>query len=149
MAFSRLLGTDTLNSHKGEVPVSSLEGKYVFLYFSAHWCPPCRRFTPILSTFYHELKRQRNDFEIVWCSWDQSPAEAAGYFEVMPWLALPYARRDLFDVLQRQFRVESIPTLILLNSSGQVVTGVARDKVMMDPTGVNFPWSSSQNGSKL
>ena len=25
------------------------------IYFSAHWCPPCRQFTPILSNFYLHL----------------------------------------------------------------------------------------------
>ena len=26
--------------------------KIIAYYFSAHWCPPCRNFTPILSDFY-------------------------------------------------------------------------------------------------
>ncbi len=26
--------------------------KLVLFYFSAHWCPPCRLFTPILKDFY-------------------------------------------------------------------------------------------------
>ena len=32
---------------------SALAGKdIVMFYFSAHWCPPCRGFTPILKEFY-------------------------------------------------------------------------------------------------
>ena len=26
--------------------------KIVLIYFSAHWCPPCRAFTPMLKDFY-------------------------------------------------------------------------------------------------
>ena len=42
-----LLGS-TLTSKGGAVPTASLvsDGKTVALYFSAHWCPPCRGFTP-------------------------------------------------------------------------------------------------------
>ena len=28
----------------------------VLFYFSAHWCGPCRRFTPILKEFYEQLQ---------------------------------------------------------------------------------------------
>ena len=24
----------------------------ICFYFSAHWCPPCRQFTPVLADFY-------------------------------------------------------------------------------------------------
>ena len=27
--------------------------KIICYYFSAHWCPPCRNFTPILQDFYN------------------------------------------------------------------------------------------------
>ena len=31
----------------------ALAGKQIVcFYFSAHWCPPCRHFTPILKDFY-------------------------------------------------------------------------------------------------
>ena len=31
----------------------ALAGKeLISYYFSGHWCPPCRRFTPMLKTFY-------------------------------------------------------------------------------------------------
>ena len=32
---------------------SALAGKpIVMIYFSAHWCPPCKAFTPVLKDFY-------------------------------------------------------------------------------------------------
>lgn len=30
--------------------------KVVALYFSAHWCPPCRQFTPVLKAVFLQLR---------------------------------------------------------------------------------------------
>ena len=35
---------------------SALAGKDIIMfYFSAHWCPPCRGFTPMLKDFYEVI----------------------------------------------------------------------------------------------
>ena len=51
---------DMLNGQKllrknGEVVAADealKDKKIICYYFSAHWCPPCRSFTPILGDFY-------------------------------------------------------------------------------------------------
>ena len=55
--FSTLLG-DKLETKQGQKPTNEvLAGKEVIgLYFSAHWCPPCRGFTPQLGKFYDQIK---------------------------------------------------------------------------------------------
>ena len=56
----------------------ALEGKsIVLLYFSAHWCPPCRGFTPVLKKFYDEVKSQ--GVEIIFCSADSSHDDMIRY----------------------------------------------------------------------
>eukprot|EP00448_Togula_jolla_P026838 CAMPEP_0170652312 /NCGR_PEP_ID=MMETSP0224-20130122/46837_1 /TAXON_ID=285029 /ORGANISM="Togula jolla, Strain CCCM 725" /LENGTH=63 /DNA_ID=CAMNT_0010984169 /DNA_START=22 /DNA_END=210 /DNA_ORIENTATION=- len=54
-ALMELLG-DKLVCKAGEVATTdAIEGKgAVALYFSAHWCPPCRSFTPKLAGWYQE-----------------------------------------------------------------------------------------------
>jgi len=37
----------------------ALIGKTVMIYFSAHWCPPCRKFTPKLIKFYKNMKKDK------------------------------------------------------------------------------------------
>ena len=39
----------------------AVAGKHVLIYFSAHWCPPCRGFTPKLVEFFSELEKQYPD----------------------------------------------------------------------------------------
>jgi len=39
--------------------------KIICLYFSASYCPPCVKFTPILANVYNELKKLNKDIEII------------------------------------------------------------------------------------
>ena len=76
-----------LVSKTGRVSASAaLDKKMVGLYFSAHWCPPCRAFTPVLAQRYTELKAAGKDFEIVFVSSDRDKASCAEYWADMPWL---------------------------------------------------------------
>merc|ERR1719277_1013119 len=69
---------------KGEelVDKSVIEGKTLGIYFSAHWCQPCRVFTPKLAEWYKGIKGELGDkFEIVFCSGDQTEEEMKSYYK--------------------------------------------------------------------
>ena len=104
------------------------------LYFSAHWCPPCREFTPQLKTVYDEAKAAGKPFEVVFVSSDESPEGQAKYMTEAhgDWLAV---RHDdpLREKLKEQYstfagrevekfaavsRKEGIPTLIIVGPDG-------------------------------
>ena len=57
----------------------------------------------------------------------------------MPWLAIPFddPRKK---TLARLFDVSGIPTLILLDEEGNVITTQGRGAVTSDPDGKEFPW---------
>ena len=71
-ALKGVLGPKILNKSGQEVAIESLcgEGKQIGLYFSAHWCPPCRGFTPKLVEWYNTNKAERN-LEIIFVSLDR------------------------------------------------------------------------------
>ena len=58
------------------------------VYVSAHWCGPCRTFTPTLLKFYDEAREK--GLEIVFISCDHSDASFQEYYSTMPWQTLPY-----------------------------------------------------------
>src|SRR5205814_10568801 len=42
------------------------------LYFSAHWCPPCRKFTPHMAAYYNQIVHDHPEFQIIFVSADKS-----------------------------------------------------------------------------
>lgn len=58
----------------------------------------------------------------------------------MPWYALPYADRDRKNKLSGKFKVQGIPSLVVLEVNGTLITDQGRMAVMKDPVGANFPW---------
>merc|ERR550514_1500176 len=133
---------ETLLTKDGEKPTSEiLKDKVVGIYFSAHWCPPCRGFTPKLAQAYtKDLKAL--GMEVVFVSSDRDEDAFNSYHRgEQPWLALPYARRDLKGTLSKKFKVSGIPTFVILDgATGELITKDGRAAFSEDPTGKDFPW---------
>ncbi|KAJ4964309.1 hypothetical protein NE237_024248 [Protea cynaroides] len=121
-------------SHK-QVPVASLVGKTIGLYFSAQWCLPGLKFTPKLISIYHMIKQmlgeQRGkdeDFEIVFVSSDRDQDSFESYLETMPWLALPFGDPTI-KTLTKYFDVRGIPSLTILGPDGKTLTRYGRNLI--------------------
>jgi nucleoredoxin len=112
-----------------KVPISDLVGKNILLYFSAHWCPPCRAFLPKLVETYHQIKAKDDAFELIFISSDRDQTSFEDYFTQMPWLALPFGD-ERQDYLDRIFKVKGIPMLVAIGPTGRTVTTEARELVM-------------------
>ncbi len=83
--------TALLKNDSDPVPISELSSADVIgLYFSAHWCGPCRAFSPFLSKIYTELKTAGKAFEVVFVSADRDEKSMKSYFADMPWLSLQW-----------------------------------------------------------
>lgn len=115
---------DELQTKDGLRPTTSVlaNTKAVGIYFSAHWCPPCRTFTPLLSTTFEELKEEHADVEIVFVSSDHDVVSFNEYYEEMPFAAMPFANREQKQQLSDRFHVFGIPTLVFVDENGDVIT---------------------------
>lgn len=128
MDFAKAQNLQLTDKSGRSVLPSELQGKVVALYFSAHWCPPCRGFTPMLKAFYENIKSKGLPFEIIFVSSDKSESEASQYFQNDhgDWLMLELRQKG--DVADK-FKIQGIPTLIVIDSSGKPVAPDARDQV--------------------
>lgn len=99
------------------------EKPYLLFYYSAHWCPPCRKFTPKLVEFYNE-NGGGEAFEIVFVSADRSEKEMREYMEgvEMPWLAVNYD--DIASTGVESYASRYIPFLAMFDKEGHRIEGV-------------------------
>jgi len=102
----------------------------VMLYFSAHWCPPCRAFTPKLVSAFKYGSPPPN-LACVFVSADRDEMAFTQYYNEMPWLAIPYASAGAkSQSLGPAFNVQGIPSLVVLNAkTGAPISLNGRDEV--------------------
>jgi len=100
----------------------------ICFYFSAHWCPPCRQFTPILKDFYEEVGEL--GVEVIFVSSDRSASEMVNYMKELhgDWLAVEHDS-NLAQALKTKFGISGIPALIVCRKDGTLITKSGRQDV--------------------
>ncbi len=102
------------------------QGKVVLIDFWATWCGPCRAELPNLQKL-HAQYGQRG-FEIVSISIDQDRAKLDAYLQQtpMPWVVLHGEKGR--NATAEHYGVNAVPTTILVDRAGRVVSLGARGK---------------------
>ena len=112
------------------VSMDALKGKVVGIYFSAHWCGPCRAFTPKLVEHRNLYK---DNFEVVFVSSDRSAEDQKKYMAEakMPWPTLAF-RSEAGKALSKKYSVRGIPALVLLGADGKFISRDGRSLVTQE-----------------
>jgi len=140
--LEKFLVKSATNKESEPTNADNLKGKTVGIYFSAHWCGPCRGFTPELIKTYEILVADRKPFEIIFVSSDRDETAFKEYYGTMPWMAVPFDDEPRREALNSMFEVEGIPTLVIVDyDTGKVITKEGRSAVGMDAKGAAFPWN--------
>ncbi|XP_068945816.1 nucleoredoxin isoform X2 [Petaurus breviceps papuanus] len=104
--FSEVIAGSLLRNNGQSLDSNCLEGSHVGVYFSAHWCPPCRSLTRVLVESYRKIKESGRKFEIIFVSADRSEDSFKQYFSEMPWLAVPYTDEARRSRLNRLYGIQ-------------------------------------------
>ncbi|MCC6511054.1 MAG: TlpA family protein disulfide reductase, partial [Pirellulaceae bacterium] len=132
-------------------------GKFLRVDFFATWCEPCLADVPRLKRHYE--KHHSKGLDIISISLDEKREVLDKYLETakLPWPVIHDAAPELKDKLQIKYGVLSLPTVLLLNKEGVVVSLEARgaeldrlmDRIFEMPTPAEpeTPGSASPNTS--
>ena len=137
-AIQQLVKGDLIQLHYNDltrVDDDALESKkLIALYFSAHWCGPCRKFTPQLVDYYNRVAAQHPEFEIIFVSLDKSQFAFETYMREanMPWPAIDYQKLVGKDAI-RKYAGEGIPCLVVVDQNGAVVSDSFVNKKYVGP----------------
>ncbi len=110
------------------------ETKYFLFYFSAHWCPPCRAFTPELVNFYRKTKKAHPEFEIVFVSQDRSEADMKKYMieAKMPWTAIDFSKIKNASRINA-YAGSGIPCVVVVDAKGNVLADSFKGEQYLGP----------------
>merc|ERR1712170_131132 len=124
--------TNLIKQDGSEVSGAVLKDKKVLVYFSAHWCPPCRGFTPVLKEKW-ENQLKSADVQIVFVSSDRDDASATSYFnnDHGDYFMAPHGC-EAGMTLKSDLGVRGIPTLAFFNADGSLNTKDGRSIVASD-----------------
>ncbi|CAG08953.1 unnamed protein product [Tetraodon nigroviridis] len=137
--FAEVIAGPLLRNNRQTTDSSSLEGHYVGVYFSAHWPSPS---SLSLSIYHSPSVPPMSEFDTSSGGnlSDGSEESFKQYFSEMPWVAVPYSDEARRSRLNRLYGIQGIPTLILLDAEGHMITRQGRVEVLNDPECRLFPW---------
>ena len=104
------------------------KGKVILVDFWATWCGPCKEELPRVKKAYADFHDK--GLEIVGVSCDQNVEDLNGFLTVnkdMPWPQLFDASKPGWHDLAKQYGIEGIPTMFLIDKKGVVRSVEARE----------------------
>mmetsp|Transcript_47131 Transcript_47131/g.78227 ORF Transcript_47131/g.78227 Transcript_47131/m.78227 type:complete len:204 (-) Transcript_47131:66-677(-) len=145
-----LCGTHVMNQNGTNIALADIEAKneVIGIYFSAHWCGPCRSFTPQFKERFEVWKSKGKKVSVVFVSLDKEKEAFDEYYRSMhkKWLTIPWKdnerRRKINENLNKN---KSIPCLLFIDAkTGEINTEQGRTVVMRDVNGIDYPWKNYQ-----
>lgn len=105
-----------LPTTQGDVNISALKGKVVYVDFWASWCKPCKQSFPWLNDLQAKYKAQ--GLEVVAINLDKDRASADDFLQAVP--AQFTVAFDPAGSIAEQYRLQGMPSTYLIDRQGNL-----------------------------
>ena len=115
------------DGRKAKASQQMLKKRFILVYFSAHWCPPCRKFTPLLVNWYN---KDHKDYDVIFVSSDSNKDNMKKYMEEtkMPWVGIK-KKSESETLMNKKFKTGSgIPNLVLIEKGKVIASSYEKGK---------------------
>jgi nucleoredoxin len=116
----------------------------IMYYFSAHWCGPCKKFTPKLIELYNKWNLDEKQIEIIYCSLDKKNDEFDEYTKDMPWLIIPFGDYRIQNLIMK-YEPEGIPSLYIIGSDEKLLSDNGYEDVILRKDKAILEWKKLYN----
>ncbi|WAC21635.1 thioredoxin-like domain-containing protein [Luteolibacter sp. SL250] len=99
----------------------SKPGKYYIFYYTASWCGPCHKYSPVLVDFYNKNKNANFEIVLITSDSDEGAMEDYAKEKKMPWPQLKMSRVERFEK-QFDHKITGIPSVITCDLEGNIVS---------------------------
>lgn len=120
------LELDTKTIDGRPIKIDDFAGKFVIVDFFATWCEACLAEIPRVQKQY--AKYQQKGLEVIGISIDEDAEQLAKFLKgaELPWPIIHDNHEDPLQRLQMKYGISHLPTVLLLNKEGTVVSLAAR-----------------------
>lgn len=124
------LGKKFLNNKGEEIhPENSIfRVKFIGLFFTGSWCPPCEIFAQELIQIYNEANSKEKNFEIIQISNEKNEKEFHENIKDKPWLFVPYNDPVIMNLVN-EYKISYLPVLLIINKEKTILTESGRRDV--------------------
>lgn len=138
------------------IKVDDYAGKFLIVDFFATWCQQCLAEVPRLKKHYEKYRSK--GLEVISINLDEDRATLDNYLKQnpLPWPVVYDVASDPSEKLQVKYGISSLPTVLLLNKEGVVVSLEARgpeldrlvERIFEAPTPADAPPTAAKQDAK-
>lgn len=111
----------------------------VLVLFAAKKYPPSESFIEKLARIYNEENRYGKVFEVIFISLDDNLEDFSTQIEYMPWLILPFHKKQRARRILSKYQIQFVPSLLLIDHQGEIILRNCKEDIdRLDKNAVEF-----------